>query len=184
MLKERWERQKCEECCFKCVTLQPSCGRRGFVTEYFWIELCWVISFINLHKKLMKKSGFDTEMQKPEKQLFTLISGAIQWSFSVFIVSFLKNSLLWQGVVTQADLWLFSLSPHWPMCLWVSRWANIEVFQIRRSLRSSFTTVTWLCQSWTLMCPSCCQTDNLCKIGRDPAMSPVKLARKSGGNGI
>lgn len=52
----------------------------------------------------MKKSGFDTEMQKPEKQLFTLIFGAIQWSFSVFIVSFLKNSLLWQGVVTQADL--------------------------------------------------------------------------------
>lgn len=64
--------RKCEECCLKCVTLQPSCARRGFVTEYFWIKLCWVISFINLHKNLMKKSGFGTETQK-NKQLFTFI---------------------------------------------------------------------------------------------------------------
>lgn len=37
------------------VTLQPWHGRRGFMAEYVWIKLCWVISFINLHKNLIKK---------------------------------------------------------------------------------------------------------------------------------
>lgn len=38
------------------------------MVEYFLIKLYWDISFINLHKNLKKKkSGFDTDTQKPEK---------------------------------------------------------------------------------------------------------------------
>lgn len=88
------EGRKCEECCFKCVTLQPSCGRRGFVTEYFWIKLCWVISFINLHKNLMKKSGFGTETQK-NKQLLPFITGAMQWSFFNIYCAIFKKILFY-----------------------------------------------------------------------------------------
>lgn len=85
--------RKCEECCLKCVTLQPSCGRRGFVTEYFWIELCWVISFINLHKNLMKKIWlwhWNSEARK-NKQLFTFI-----YTVELFSIcgAIFKNSLL------------------------------------------------------------------------------------------
>lgn len=79
--------RKCEECCFKCVTLQPSCARRGFVTGFFWIKLCWVISFINLHKILMKKSL----ALKPRKisnfllSSLELYSGAFQYLLCHFL---------------------------------------------------------------------------------------------------
>lgn len=87
--------RKCEECCFKCVTLQPSCGKRDFVTEYFWIKLCWVISFINLHKNLMKKIWlwhWNPEAEKISNFLLlslVLYSGAFQ-----YLLCHLKNSLL------------------------------------------------------------------------------------------
>lgn len=59
------------------------------MAEYVWIKLCWVISFINLHKNLIKKLVLILiPRRQKNKQLFTFISGAVQWSFSLFIVLF------------------------------------------------------------------------------------------------